>query len=173
MRYSPVLLVSVLWACGESSESQEVVHSADLFASAPLWQLDEAGGRPFEYIADGTFSNDGNVLLVDGAARQVIGLDSSGGFMFRVGREGGGPGEFDSRPLGITSMPNDGTIRRSSNRGVIRCTSMMRRMSSGRSSRWETSRFRSHVQNGKLRLRSWQESCPAPMAKEVHHEWNG
>jgi hypothetical protein len=59
----------------------------------------------FEQVRGMAFAPGGRIVVADGASKSVRAYDSTGRFLFRIGREGGGPGEMTS-PAAMTIGPD-------------------------------------------------------------------
>lgn len=78
-------------------------------AEAPSLRIGERMGDPdYELfdVVDGERLNDGRVLLLDRGSKDVRIFDASGAFLARLGREGGGPGEFRD-PIEVALLGGD------------------------------------------------------------------
>lgn len=103
-----LVLVLITGACAERGEPDLALEMAGplRLTGAPGWSIDaqpafeigEEEGEPhllFSRIAGATRLSDGRIVVGDGASNQLRFFDADGAYLFSVGREGQGPGEFE------------------------------------------------------------------------------
>lgn len=102
-----LILAVVTAACAERDAPDLALEMAGplRLSGAPGWSIDaqpavdigEEEGEPhllFSRIAGATRLDNGRIVVADGGSNQLRFFDADGGYLFAVGREGQGPGEF-------------------------------------------------------------------------------
>ena len=96
----PLFSILLLLGCGSSEEgSPDQVLEAlepdtlDLVPADTIGVLMGDSNYVFGTIADAIILNNGNIVILDEAARSAMMYDRHGGFIRRIAREGAGPGE--------------------------------------------------------------------------------
>jgi hypothetical protein len=102
---------------GSSPNAQNLLREWKLSAT-PLVAIGGEGAAKTEFFRISTAwrLGNGSIAVVDGTSKEIRVFDARGGFLYSYGRQGGGPGEFQSirwsTHFGDTAVVYDGSLRR-------------------------------------------------------------
>ena len=99
MRLLPGILIGALLSVTTPAGAQELRVGG---GERPLFELATTPVGPLVLPADVAVGSNGRIYVVDGGNHRVVAFDSSGKFLFTIGRRGAGPGELRD-PVGIAT----------------------------------------------------------------------
>jgi hypothetical protein len=104
-----IALLGLTPGCGIGSEQADV-EPGQWQTAEPLWigEVEGDGPEVFGSIASMAVDQEGRILVFDGRAYELRVFSPDGSFVSRVGRRGGGPGEFQ-HVIGMSVAP-DGSL---------------------------------------------------------------